>query len=215
MRFDIPVDPSSPEAQEWIRQELAKPEYQAAKPTWFDLASKAIGDWLASLLNGPSGDAGPVLLVVVVLLVAGVIVAAFFIFGRPRANRRSPAARRPVFGADDTRTAEELRRSATAAASASDWVLAIEEQFRAIAVALDERTLVAVSPGTTATEFAARAATVAPAEAEKLREAARIFDDVRYLERPGTEAGYQLLVGLDQRLQSLRPAVTANPAVIS
>lgn len=207
MRFDIPVTPDAPEAQDWIRQELAKPEYQAAQPTWFDQLSKAVGDWLASLLEGPVGDAGPVLLVVIVALVAGVIVAAFFLFGRPRVNRRSPAARRAVFGSDDTRTAEELRRSAATAARAGDWVLAIEEQFRAIAVSLDERTIIALNPGTTATEFAARAAAVVPAEAEVLREAARGFDDVRYLERPGTEARYQQLVALDQRLHQFRLAV--------
>ncbi len=209
MRFDIPVDPSSPEAQDWIRQELAKPEYQAAKPTWFDLASKAVGDWLGSLFQGPAGDAGPVLLIAVVLVVAGVIVAAFFIFGRPRVNRRTAASRRALFGSDDTRTAAELRASAAAAASGGDWVLAIEEQFRAVAVSLDERTLVTLSPGTTATEFAARAGFVVPAEAEALRTAARAFDEVRYLGRAGTESGYQLLVALDQRLQSLRPALQA------
>jgi hypothetical protein len=208
MRLDIPVDPSAPEAQDWIRQELAKPEYQAAKPTWFDIASKAVQDWIGSLLNGPTGDAGPVLLAVVVLIVLGLIVAAFLIFGRPRLNRRT-AERRALFGADDHRTADELRRSAAAAARAQDWVLAIEEQFRAIAVALDERTLVTVTPGTTATDFAARAAAVAPAETGSLREAARAFDDVRYLDRPGSEAGYQQLVALDQRLQQVRPAMTA------
>ncbi len=79
LRLDVPVDPSSPQAQDWLRNELAKPEYQAAKPTWFDLASKAVQDWLGSLFNGPTGDAGPVLLLVVVLVVAALIVAAFLI----------------------------------------------------------------------------------------------------------------------------------------
>ncbi|WP_290473533.1 MULTISPECIES: DUF4129 domain-containing protein [unclassified Leifsonia] len=207
MRFDIPVDPSSPQAQEWIREELARPEYQAAKPTWFDLASKAVSDWINSLLQGPTGDAGPVLLLVVVLVIAALIVAAFVIFGRPRINRRSSLDRRPLFGADDVRSAHELRQSAQEAASGGDWVLAIEEQFRAIAVGLDERTLVAVTPGTTATHFAATAAAVLPAEREQLTEAARSFDAVRYLDRPGTAAAYQQLVALDQRLQQARPAL--------
>ncbi|WP_348786858.1 DUF4129 domain-containing protein [Leifsonia sp. NPDC080035] len=212
MRLDIPVDPSSPDAQEWIRTELTKPEYQTAKPTWFDLASKAVLDWIQSLFSGPTGDAGPVLLAVVVALVAALIVVAFVVFGRPRANRRSADARRPVLGSDDTRTAAELRASAAAAARAADWVTAIEEQFRAIAVGLDERTLVRVTPGTTATEFAVRAAAVAPQEGEQLRTAAMAFDDVRYLDRPGTESRYQLLVALDARLQQVRPAQQAVPA---
>ncbi|WP_431220478.1 DUF4129 domain-containing protein [Leifsonia xyli] len=209
VHVDIPVDPSSPEAQQWLRDELARPEYQAAKPTWFDLASKAVQDWLASLFQGPGGDAGPVLLLVVVIVIAGLIVAAFLVFGRPRANRRSALERRSLFGSDGPRSAADLRSSAERAARAGDWVLAIEEQFRAIAAAMDERTLVRVTPGTTATEFAQHAGTVAPDERETLREAARSFDEVRYLDRPGTEAAFQRLVALDQRLQRVRATATA------
>jgi hypothetical protein len=197
--FHVPVNPDAPEAQRWIESELAKPEYQAAKPTWFDIASKAVIDWIGSLFQGPGGNAGPVLLTVIVLLVAGLIVAAFFIFGRPRLNRRA-AANRSVFGPDDTRTAAELRGSAATAARTGEWVVAIEEQFRAIAQSLDERTIVTVSPGTTATEFAALAAAAVPAERESLVAAARIFDGVRYLDRPGTESHYQQLVALDASL---------------
>lgn len=207
MRFDIPVDPTAPQAQEWIQQELAKPEYQAAKPTWFDIASKAVQDWIDSLLQGPTGDAGPVLLLVIVLVIAALIVTAFLIFGRPRVNRRSTLDRRPVFGADDARSAQELRASAQEAANTGDWVLAIEEQFRAIAVGLDERTLVTVTPGTTATHFAATASALLPQERAQLAEAARAFDAVRYLGRPGSAAGYHQLVALDQRLQQARPAL--------
>ncbi|MGO4299233.1 DUF4129 domain-containing protein [Leifsonia sp. RAF41] len=209
IRLDIPVDPSSPEAQEWLRGELARPEYQSAKPTWFDLASKAVQDWLASLFQGPGGNAGPVLLLVVVLVIAGLIVTAFFVFGRPRLNRRSALEGRSLFGADELRTAADLRASAERAARAGDWVLAVEEQFRAIAVALDERTLVRVTPGTTATEFAQRAALVVPDEREALGGAARSFDEVRYLDRPGTESAFQQLVALDQRLQRVRIAAPA------
>lgn len=212
IHVDIPVDPSSPEAQEWLRDELARPEYQSAKPTWFDLASKAVQDWLASLFQGAGGDAGPVLLLVVVLIIAGLIVTAFFVFGRPRLNRRSALERGSLFGSDGVRTAGELRASAERAARSGDWVLAVEEQFRAIAAALDERTLVRVTPGTTATEFVQRAALIAPDEREALRQAARSFDEVRYLDRPGSEAAFQQLVALDQRLQQTR---FAAPAVMS
>ncbi|QIZ97996.1 MULTISPECIES: DUF4129 domain-containing protein [unclassified Leifsonia] len=213
LRADIPVDPSSPDARRWIGDELAKPEYQTAKPTWFDLASKAVQDWIASLFQGPGGDAGPVLLLAVVLVIAGLIVAAFFIFGRPRVNRRTADGRRSLFGDDDLRTAAQLRHSAASAAAAGDWVVAIEEQFRAIAQSMDERTIVTVSPGTTATEFAHRAANAVPAERERLLDAARAFDEVRYLGRPGTEARYQQLVALDQRLQEARPQLFGQQPV--
>jgi hypothetical protein len=209
--FDIPVDPSSPEAQEWLREELSRPEYQSAKPTWFDLAAKAVQDWIASLFQGPAGNAPSVILVAIVLVVAGLIVAAFLIYGRPRLNRRSTLERRSLFGSD-LRSAAELRESAESAARAGDWATAIEERFRAIAAALHERTLVSVSPGTTATEFAHRAGEVFTAEREALLTAARSFDEVRYLDRPGTESAYQQAVALDQRLEAARVAAPAVPA---
>ena len=77
IRIDVPVDPSSPEAQEWLREELARPQYQAAKPTWFDLVSKAVQDWLASLFQGPGGSAGPVLLLVIGVVLIGKGIASF------------------------------------------------------------------------------------------------------------------------------------------
>jgi hypothetical protein len=209
IRFDVPVDPSSPEAQNWLRDELSRSEYQSAKPTWFDLASKAVQDWIGSLFQGQGGDAAPVLLLVVLVVIAGLIVAAFFLFGRPRINRRSALDRRALFGADAARSAADLRASAEQAARLGDWVTAVEEQFRAIAVSLDERTLVHVTPGTTANEFAVHAARIATDEGEALRRAARAFDEVRYLDRPGTEAAYQHLVALDQRLQRVRVALPA------
>jgi hypothetical protein len=212
---DIPVDPSSPEARDLIGQELAKPEYQAAKPTWFDLASKAVADWFGSLFQGPAGDAGPVLLIVVLLLIAGLIVAAFFIFDRPRLNRRTAKGRRGVFGTEDQRTATELRASAAAAARAEDWVLAIEELFRALAQGLDERTIVTISPGTTATEFATLAAAAMPSERERLLGAARIFDGVRYLGRPGTASHFQMLVALDSDLQAAKADLSPLGSVVS
>lgn len=208
--FDIPVDPSSPEAQEWLREELARPEYQAAKPTWFDLASKAVLDWISSLFTGPAGNASSVIVVAILLVLAGLIVAAFLIYGRPRLNRRAAVERRSLFGSE-LRTAAELRASSESAARSGDWATAIEERFRAIAAALHERTLVRVSPGTTATEFSHRAAEVFGAETAALRAAARSFDEVRYLDRPGTESAYQQAVALDQRLEAARDTLPAVP----
>lgn len=205
--LQIPVDPSSPDAQQWILGELAKAPYQAAKPTWFDLASKAVQDWITSLFQGPGGNAGPVLLAVVVIVITGLIVAAFLIFGRPHLNRRTADGRRALFGDDDRRTADELRASAAAAARVGDWAQAIEERFRAIAQSLDERTIVSVTPGTTAVEFAARTALAVPEERDELTASARAFDEVRYLERPGDEGQYRRLVSLDERLRAARPRI--------
>ncbi len=202
---DVPVDPDSAEAQRWVIQELSKPEYRAAQPTWFDRASKAFLDWLQSLkIDSGPGVQGPILILALIVIVAA-LVAAFFIFGAPRLNRRS-AASGILFGDNDARDAAAMRRAAEDAAGRSDWVLAIEEIFRSIARGLAERTLVTVSPGTTARGFAARAGIVLPGFAERLSTAASAFDDVRYLGREGTESVYSDAARLEKDLRALRPA---------
>jgi hypothetical protein len=202
----VPVDPDSAQAQRWIIQELSKPEYRAAQPTWFDRASQAFWHWLQSLkLDGGPGVQGPILIVALLVVIAA-LVAAFFIFGAPRLNRRSSESG-ALFGDDDARDATAMRRSAEEAAARSDWVLAIEEIFRSIARGLAERTLVTVSPGTTARDFAVRAGTVLPAFSERLSAAASTFDDVRYLSREGTEAAYRSATALESDLRAARPAL--------
>ena len=207
VRLDVPVTPDSAEAQRWIIQELSKPEYRAAQPTWFDRASKAFWDWLQSLkIDGGPGVQGPILIIALIVVVAA-LVAAFFIFGAPRLNRRS-AGGGALFGDDDARDASAMRRSAEEAAARSDWVLAIEEIFRSVARGLAERTLVTVSPGTTARDFAVRAGTVLPAFSERLSAAASAFDDVRYLSRAGTEAAYRSASALESDLRATRPVLS-------
>jgi hypothetical protein len=209
VRFDVPVTPDSGQAQRWVVQELSKSEYRSAQPTWFDRASKAFWDWLQSLrIDGNAGVQAPILIVALIIVVAAV-VAAFFIFGAPRLNRRSAGAG-ILFGDDDARDAAAMRRSAEALAAKSQWVRAIEEMFRSIARGLAERTLVTVSPGTTAKDFAARAGVVLPAFSERLSAAASAFDDVRYLSRDGTEAAYRDADSLEYDLRAVRFAGQAN-----
>ncbi|WP_233255520.1 DUF4129 domain-containing protein [Naasia lichenicola] len=140
-----------------------------------------------------------------VILITGIIVAAFFIFGRPRLSRRSGVAAE-LFGEDDARGSAELRRSAEQAAAAGDFTLALEELYRAIARGLAERTIVEVSPGTTARGFARRAGIAFPAEAARLASSAEDFDDVRYLGRTGTREQYERLLDLDRTLSTARPS---------
>lgn len=205
---DVPVTPDRDEGQQWIIEELSKAEYQAAKPTWFDQLSKNFLDWLNSLLvGGADGIQGPLLAILVVVIV-GVIVAAFFIFGKPRVNRRSTVIG-SLFGEDEERDAATLRRAASAAAAGQDWALAIQELFRSLARVLTERVLVSTDPGTTAHGFAQRAGTVFPDHAPRLAGSATIFDGVRYLDKPGTEAGYTTLAELERELRTSAPPAVA------
>jgi hypothetical protein len=198
------IDPDAPEARQWLREELAKAPYQAARPTWFDRLSKAVLDWLGSLTAPSDNLLAPwVPLLVTVLLVAA-LVAAYFIFGPPRPARRAGVPAR-LFGTDDRRGADDLRRAAAAAAAAGDWTLAAQEMFRALARGLIERSVLLVTPGTTAHAFAARAADAFPEQAAGLAEAADCFDRVRYLGNPGTEHEYLQVRALELDLRDRRP----------
>lgn len=199
----IPVDPSAPDAQQWLRDELAKAPYQAAQPTWFDRLSQAILDWFSSLTVGGDGSNGWIPLIATLIGIA-LLVAAILVFGLPRRARRRRSAA-GLFAAEDRRTADQLRRSAAAAASAGDWTLANEEAFRAIAQGLAERTILRPTPGTTAHSVAELAAAAFPDERARLRNGANVFESVRYLGGTGTEQGYTDLVALDAALRAARP----------
>jgi hypothetical protein len=199
------VDPNGDQARRWIIEELSKPQYQAAQPTWFDRVSSAFYDWIQSLEFGQFGGAqGPILLILAVVSVAA-IVAAFLIFGRARLNRRSSMGG-SLFGVEDERDAAAIRVAAESAASRGEWSLAIIELFRAIARSLAERSVVAANPGTTAHDVAADAGRAFPAAAERLSAVADAFDRVRYLGRAGTERDFLDAAALEFDLRKTSPA---------
>lgn len=211
VRLDAPVEPDSDEARRLLLDELSKPQYAAAEPTWFDRLAQAVWEWITSIrLEGATVEFGLMALIIAVII--GVIVAAFLIFGVPRMRRRS-AVTGPLFGVDERRTAEQLRAAARAAASAGDWDTAIEEHFRAIARALQERTVFTPAPGTTAQGFARAATGAFPEHALALRDAATAFDDVRYLEHKGAREQYEALVVLDRTLERTSPNLTRRERV--
>ncbi|MDQ1583477.1 MAG: hypothetical protein QOF36_1531 [Microbacteriaceae bacterium] len=208
---DVPVAPDAPEARQWLIDELAKSAYQAARPTWFDLASQAVREWFGSLFSTSANGDGGILVPILVAVIVALLLAAFLIFGVPRLNRRS-AAPGEILGTDDRRNAAMLRRDAASAAAAGDWTLAIEELFRALARGLAERTIVTVSPGTTAHDFGLRAAMAFPDERARLVRAATVFDGVRYLDTRGTEDDYTQLADLERALRAARPIQLVEPA---
>ncbi|WP_375388071.1 DUF4129 domain-containing protein [uncultured Amnibacterium sp.] len=200
----VPVQPDAGTARRWLLQELAKPAYQAAEPTPIDRAVQAFLDWFTGLFDVRNADTPPVLLAIAIGLVVVVLVVAVLLFGVPRRNRRSTAG--ALFGEDDRRSAADMRRAAEAAAARGDWSLAVLERFRALARSLDERTLVAVFPGTTASAFARSAGSAFPAEHAELQAAADLFDGVRYADEQATREDALSVAALDDRLAASRPA---------
>lgn len=208
--WDVPVDPSAPIASQWLISELAKPIYQAAKPTLFDRLAKAVSDWFASLQLGDVTGPPVFGIGVVIVLVIAAIIVAFLIFGLPRLNRRSTLSG-SLFGDDDSRDSTAIRAAAEAAARAGDFSLAIIEMFRAIARGLAERTILTTSPGTTAHSFAATAGASFPELADRLAESAIDFDEVRYLGRTASRNQFEAVAAVERDLRAARAALETTP----
>lgn len=197
-----PLVPDGDEARRWAEQELSDAAYEAAQPTPIDRIAQAVGDAIARFFSGSdAGAMGPVFAVVVTIVLVAIVVIALLVFGRPRgtAKARSRAAS-ALFGDDLARSAAALREDATALADAGRWAEAIAAAVRALARGLDERGLVEVPPGATVHAFARAASARFPDEADELATCASLFDDVRYLRRPGTREGYDEVRRLDDRL---------------
>lgn len=203
----VPLLPDGDEAREWAERELSDPAYAAAEPTVIDRAARAVADFLSDLFS-PSAPTewGPSVLVVLGVLLAAAVVVGILIWGRPRATVRTRTGAGALFDGDDARSADDLRRDAVAAADRSDWDEAIVLRFRALARGLGERGIVDPPPGATAHAFARETARALPELTTAVDGAAAIFDDVRYLRRPGTAPRYRAVVELDDAAVRARPA---------
>lgn len=203
-----PLTPAPDEARRLLQRELSRGEYVAAQPTWLDRVADAFWDWLNGIRFGDVEGAPAVALVVVLIAVVVVAVVVLSVYGVPRLNRRS-ARVEALFGEADDRDADAMRAAAREAAARGDLDLAVAESFRALARSLVERDVLSVTPGTTARTVGASAGRLFPARAEALAAAATSFDEVRYLDRAGTEAAWRAISDLDLALRDDRAAAVA------
>ncbi|MFF5012599.1 DUF4129 domain-containing protein [Streptomyces sp. NPDC001165] len=201
----IPRDP----AREAARRELSKRMYHENDPSLLQRALNAFWDWLDKLFSTAAGatPGGTLGLLVVVLFVVAVLAALWWRLGTPR---RQPVSTAALFD-ERPRSAAEHRAASEAHAAQGHWNQAVQERMRAIVRALEERTLLDVRPGRTADEAAAEAGRTLPAHTDRLRFAAREFDDVTYGGRRASEQSYQRIAELDRDLERTRP-VLANSA---
>ncbi|MFF7795130.1 DUF4129 domain-containing protein [Streptomyces sp. NPDC007991] len=202
----IPRDP----AREAARRELSKRMYHENDPSLFQRALDAFWDWLDKLFNAastatPGGTLG---LVVIILAVVAVLTALWWRLGTPR---RQPTSSATLFD-DRPRSAADHRAAAEAHAAQDHWNQAVQERMRALVRALEERALLDARPGRTADEAAAEAGRALPAHTDRLRAAARDFDDVTYGGRSATEQSYHRIAELDRDLERTKPQLTASSA---
>ncbi|CAM5571322.1 DUF4129 domain-containing protein [Streptomyces canus] len=200
----IPRDP----AREAARRELSKRMYHENDPSWFQRALNAFWDWVDKLFNSaasatPGGPLGLVVVIAAVLLVVG---ALWWRLGSPR---RGPVSSAALFD-DRPRSAADHRAAAEAHAAQGHWNQAVQERMRAIVRSLEERTLLDIRPGRTADEAAAEAGHALPSHTDRLRSAARDFDDVTYGGRAATEQSYHRIAELDRDLERAKPVLAAS-----
>ena len=199
-----PRDP----AREAARRELSKSRYHEDDPGWFQRALDAFWDWVEDLFDSastatPGGTLGLVVVILVVLAVIGVL---WWRLGTPR---REPTSSAALFD-DRPRSAAEHRSAAEAHAAQGHWNRAVQERMRASVRALEERALLDVRPGRTADEAAADAGRSLPAHTDRLRAAARAFDDVTYGGRTASQQTYQHLAALDRDLENTKPQLATH-----
>ncbi|MEU3254885.1 DUF4129 domain-containing protein [Streptomyces sp. NPDC006997] len=200
----IPRDP----ARDAARRELSKRMYHEDDPGLFQRALDAFWGWLDDLLSSAASvtPGGTVGLVVIALAVLAVLGALWWRLGTPH---REPATSTTLFD-DRPRSAADHRATAEAHAAQRHWNQALQERVRAVVRALEERALLDPRPGRTADEAAAEAGRALPDHADRLRAAARDFDDVTYGGRSATEESYHRATTLDRDLDRAKPRLTTS-----
>lgn len=169
-----------------------------------------IWHWLARL-PGTAGTVVPGgwfgLIALAILAVLAITIIIFWV----RPARTGRAAAGSVLGGSPM-TARDYRQAGERLAAAGDNAGAIVEGVRAIAAELDERGVLPPRAGRTADELAAEAGAELPGLAGDLRTVTRMFDDIRYGDRDGSQAGYQLVSRLDRDVRAAQAAADPGPA---
>ena len=137
---------------------------------------------------------------VVFLLLLGALV---WLLSRTQRTRRARSTIGPVLGRDVI-SAAELRARAEAALTGGRPAEALVDGFRALAVRQVERGRLDDSPGATAHEVAMSLAAEFPQHGERVGENARLFDLVRYGDRPATPEQATGVLTLDDELAGAR-----------
>lgn len=205
---DVPVDTPRVPAREAAQDELSDPVYHEHDPNLLERGLDRFWEWIGDLFAGATGavPGGPLGLVVLALAVVGLGTALWWRLGTPRRPVRSPEA---LFDSALCSAADH-RAAAAAHAGARRWAEAVQERMRALVRSLEDRAVLDPHPGRTADEAATEAGRLLPAHADRLRAAARVFDDVTYGGRTADEAAYRTMCTLDADIEGAKPLLTTG-----
>lgn len=203
-----PLDPSSPQAQQWARDELAHGRYDTSVPWW-----RRLTEWLLSQTGGGHSAGVPswmVPVVVVVVLAAVALIVALVLRREGRATRTRGA--RSAGLAEEGLRADDYRRRARAAAGQGDWDAVLLDSYRAVAASAVERTLLDELPGRTAHEAAVALGPLFPEHRDALEATAAAFDAVRYGHLSATSDQARRAADLDETVLRSRPRLPSVTA---
>jgi hypothetical protein len=187
--------------QQLARHELAETTFWQRILNWLEQLPTSAGRII------PGGWFGLIALAILAVLTVTVV----FYWVRPARTRSAQAE--SVLGGESM-SARDYRRSAERLADAGDYADAIVDGVRAIAAELDERSILPPRPGRTAGELASEAGRELPELARDLRAVMQLFDDIRYGDKGGNLAGYQLVSRVDREASAARPAAVPAPQAV-
>lgn len=200
------LSPSNDEARDWARDALSGTS-QGSDESPLARAGNGIGRWIgdrfADIIEAGKTIPGIIAIVIVVALVALIIYTLRFVRRTPRVNE-SDESRRVLAG--DPASAKVLRARAEELLAAGNHNGAVREAMRALTRRSIERALLNDSPALTAHEVSIRLRPPFPDYAQRLAEAADLFDRVVYGHLPATAEQAHRILSLDADLQATRPA---------
>jgi hypothetical protein len=198
------LDPGNDEARRWLEEELSSAAYREHTDPLqrlLDAVDRALDNLLSvdPSTTGvlPSAAAG-----VVTALVIGLLLYSLRHVRRERRAVRAPEA---VLGGERL-TAGAFRERAMTALREGRYAAAVIDTMRAIAQRAAERTLLDDAPSLTAHEVALRLAEPFPAQADGLRWAADLFDEVAYGSHDASPVDAEQILALDSEVAATRPA---------
>lgn len=196
-----PLDPSSSQAQQWARDELAHGRYDTSLPWWQRLV-----DWLLNQTGGghSSGLPGWMAPLVVILVLAAVALIVALVLRR-EGSRTGTRGVRTAGLSEEGLSADDYRRRARTAAGRGDWDAVLLDSYRAVAASAVERTLLDELPGRTAHEAAVALGPLFPEQRDALETTAAAFDAVRYGHLSATPDQARRAAELDEAVLRTRP----------
>ncbi|MCD4536194.1 DUF4129 domain-containing protein [Nocardioides sp. cx-169] len=197
---DPPLDPTPDEARSRLRRELLAPEYHEE-----NLLQRLV-DWLTRRIDGgvSSASDAPPLQTLAVMLVAVLLLGGLaLLLSRARRTARGDDEEQPVLTGEDV-TAAVLRARAVTAMAEGRYEDALVDGFRALALRQVERGRLDDAPGATAHEVALALVVEYPHQRDRVDLGARLFDAVRYGDRPATEEQAAGVLALDDELAGVR-----------